>query len=63
MMNELGAFRAVDSTLTVSEYINKKLDVYNLSHVLLMQQNADLTGTHIEALGRCDSYDIAVSLE
>jgi N-ethylmaleimide reductase len=50
MMNELGAFKAVDSTLAVSEYVYERLSPYNLSHILLMRQNADLTGTPIEAL-------------
>ncbi len=50
MMNELGAFKAVDSTLAVSEYVYERLRPYNLSHVFLMRQNADLTGTPIEAL-------------
>jgi N-ethylmaleimide reductase len=50
MMNELGAFKAVDSTLAVSEYVYERLFPYNLSHVLLMRQNADLAGTPIEAL-------------
>jgi len=50
MMNELGAFKAVDSTLAVSEYVYEKLAPYSLSHILLMRQMADLTGTPIEAL-------------
>jgi N-ethylmaleimide reductase len=50
MMNERGAFRAVDSTLAVSEYVYDRLRPYDLSHILLMRQNADLTGTPIEAL-------------
>jgi N-ethylmaleimide reductase len=50
MMNELGAFKAVDSTLAVSEYVYERLGPYNLSHALLMRQNADLAGTPIEAL-------------
>ena len=50
MMNELGAFKAVDSTLAVSEYVYEKLGSYNLSHVLLMRQMADLAGTPIETL-------------
>jgi N-ethylmaleimide reductase len=50
MTNELGAFKTVDSTLAVSEYVYEKLSPYNLSHVLLMRQMADLTGTPIEAL-------------
>lgn len=50
MMNELGAFKAVGSTLAVSEYVYEKLSSYDLSHALLMRQMADLTGTPIEAL-------------
>jgi N-ethylmaleimide reductase len=50
MMNEVGAFKAVDSTLAASEYVYERLGPYNLSHVLLMRQNADLTGTPMEAL-------------
>jgi N-ethylmaleimide reductase len=50
MTNELGAFKAVDSTLAVSEYVYQRLRPYKLSHILLMRQMADLTGTPIEAL-------------
>lgn len=50
MTNELGAFKSVDSTLAVSEYVYERLAPYNLSHILLMRQMADLTGTPIEAL-------------
>lgn len=50
MTNEIGAFKAVDSTLAVSEYVYQELSPYNLSHILLMRQMADLTGTPIEAL-------------
>jgi N-ethylmaleimide reductase len=50
MMNEVGAFKAVPSTLAVSEYIYERLGFYDLSHILLMRQNADLTDTPIEAL-------------
>jgi N-ethylmaleimide reductase len=50
MMNELGAFKATDSTLAVSEYVYERLGAYNLSHVLLMRQMAELAGTPIEAL-------------
>jgi N-ethylmaleimide reductase len=50
MMNELGVFKAVDSTLAVSEYVYEKLGPYNFSHILLMRQMADLTGTPIEEL-------------
>jgi hypothetical protein len=50
MMNELGLFRAVESTLPTTEYVYEKLNVYNLSHVFLMRQLADLSGTPIAAL-------------
>lgn len=50
MMNEQGVFKAVDSTLAVSEYVYERLGAYDLSHILLMRQMADLTGTPIEAL-------------
>jgi N-ethylmaleimide reductase len=48
MMNEDGAFRATDETLRTSEYVYRKMAGYKLSHMLLMRQMADLTGTPIE---------------
>ncbi len=48
MMNEVGAFRATDETLRTSEYVYRKMAGYKLSHILLMRQMADLTGTPIE---------------
>jgi N-ethylmaleimide reductase len=36
--------------LPTSEYVYEKLNAYNLSHVLLMRQFADLSGTPIAAL-------------
>jgi N-ethylmaleimide reductase len=48
MMNEVGAFRATDETLKTSEYVYRKIAGYKLSHMLLMRQMADLTGTPIE---------------
>src|SRR5580692_4288195 len=50
MMNEVGAFRATDETLKTSEYVYTKIAAYGLSHMLLMRQMADLTGTPIEQL-------------
>lgn len=50
MMNEVGAFRATNETLKTSEYVYRKLAGYKLSHILLMRQMADLTGTAIEHL-------------
>ena len=47
MMSEVGAFRATDETLRTSEYVYRKIAAYKLSHMLLMRQNADLTGTPI----------------
>ena len=48
MMSEVGAFRATDETLKTSEYVYRKMAGYKLSHMLLMRQMADLTGTPIE---------------
>ena len=50
MMNERGLFTAIDSTLTTFEYVYDKLNAYNLSHVFLMRQMADLSKTPIAAL-------------
>jgi len=50
MMNELGLFKAVESTLPTTEYVYEKLNAYNLSHVFLMRQLADLSETPIAAL-------------
>src|ERR1700693_1975257 len=50
MMNEVGAFRATDETLKTSEYVYRKIAGYKLSHMLLMRQMADLTGTPIEQM-------------
>ena len=54
MMNELGLFKAVESTLPTTEYVYEKLNAYHLSHVFLMRQLADLSGTPIAALA-CDA--------
>jgi N-ethylmaleimide reductase len=48
MMSETGAFRATDETLRTSEYVYRKIAGYKLSHMLLMRQMADLTGSPIE---------------
>jgi N-ethylmaleimide reductase len=48
MMSERGAFRATDETLRTSEFVYRQMAGYNLSHMLLMRQMADLTGTPIE---------------
>ena len=50
MMNELGLLKAVESTLPTTEYFYEKLNAYNLSHVFLMRQLADLSETPIAAL-------------
>jgi N-ethylmaleimide reductase len=50
MMPERGGFRAFPSTLAACEYVYRRLNDYNLSHVMLMRQLADLTGTPIQAL-------------
>jgi len=50
MMNERGLFRAIASTVATSEYVYEKLNDYNLSHVFLMRQFADLSGTPITLL-------------
>src|SRR5580658_3681390 len=48
MMSERGAFRATDETLRTSEYVYRRMAGYELSHMLLMRQNSDLTGSPIE---------------
>src|SRR3984957_5903223 len=48
MMSEHGAFRATDKTLRTSEHVYRKMADYKLSHMLLMRQMADLTGSPIE---------------
>jgi N-ethylmaleimide reductase len=50
MMNEIGLFKAVPSTIRTSEYAYERLNAYKLSHVLLMRQLADLSKTPISAL-------------
>ena len=50
MMPERGLLRATDTTLATSEYVYRRLNDYPLSHVLLMRQQASLTGTPIEVL-------------
>jgi N-ethylmaleimide reductase len=50
MMNEVGLFKAVESTLPTSEYVYDRLNDYNLSHALLMRQMADLSTTPIASL-------------
>jgi N-ethylmaleimide reductase len=45
-----GLFKAVESTLPTTEYVYERLNTYNLSHIFLMRQLADLSGTPIAAL-------------
>lgn len=45
MMNELSAFRATGETLRTSEYVYGRMAAYNLSHMFLMRQMANLTDT------------------
>ena len=52
MMSEVGAFRATDETLRTSEYVYRRMAGYKLSHMLLMRQMADLTGTPIEHMSK-----------
>ena len=50
VMPERGGFRSGPSTLATSEYVYRRLNDYDLSHLMLMRQMADLTGTPLEAL-------------
>ena len=49
-MHEGGAFQANDETLPVAEYAIRKLSTYNLSHLLLMGNTTDFSGTPLEKL-------------
>jgi N-ethylmaleimide reductase len=51
MMSEAGVFRATDETLQTSEYVYRRMASYKLSHMLLMRQMADLTGSPMEHMG------------
>jgi N-ethylmaleimide reductase len=50
MMPERGGFRSSSSTLPTAEYVYRRLNEYHLSHVMLMRQLADISGTPIESL-------------
>ena len=50
MMSETGAFRATGETLRTSEYVYRRMAAYKLSHMLLMRQMADLTGSPLEPM-------------
>jgi N-ethylmaleimide reductase len=49
-MHEGGAFAANDETLLITEYAIRKLNAYNLSHLLLMGNTTDFSGTPLEKL-------------
>jgi N-ethylmaleimide reductase len=47
-MHEGGPFAANDETLPVAEYAIRELNGYSLSHLLLMSNTTDFTGTPLE---------------
>jgi N-ethylmaleimide reductase len=49
-MHEGGAFAANNETLPITEYVIRKLNTYNLSHLLLMGNTTDFSGTPLEHL-------------
>jgi N-ethylmaleimide reductase len=49
-MHEGGAFVANHQTLPIIEYAIRKLNTYNLSHLLLMGNTTDFSGTPLEQL-------------
>jgi N-ethylmaleimide reductase len=49
-MDEHGAFKATPSTEETAAYVYEKLNSYDLSHLLVMRQMADLSGTPIAHL-------------
>jgi N-ethylmaleimide reductase len=49
-MHEGGAFAANGETLPISEYAIRKLNTYDLSHLLLMGNSTDFSGTPLEKL-------------
>src|SRR3981081_1652939 len=49
-MHEGGTFQANDETLPVTEYAIRKLNTYNLSHLLLMGNTTDFSGTPLKRL-------------
>ncbi len=49
-MHESGPFAANDETLPVAEYAIRELSGYGLSHLLLMGNSTDFTGTPLEPL-------------
>ncbi len=50
MMSERGGFRSLPSTLDVADYVYGRLNDYDLSHLMVMRQLADLTGTPLEKM-------------
>jgi N-ethylmaleimide reductase len=49
-MHETGPFAANDETLPMAEYAIRELDGYGLSHLLIMGNTTDFTGTPLESL-------------
>jgi N-ethylmaleimide reductase len=49
-MHEGGSFAANDETLPITEYAIQKLNAYKLSHLLLMGNTTDFSGTPLEKL-------------
>ena len=49
-MHEAGPFAANDETLPTAEYVVRELDGYGLSHLLLMGNSTDFSGSPIEHL-------------
>ena len=49
-MHDGGPMAANDDTLPITEYVVRKLDGYGLSHLLLMGNTTDFTGTPLEPL-------------
>ena len=49
-MNEHGLLKATEATLAASEYVARKLNDYNISHLFLMRQLANLEKTPIAHL-------------
>jgi predicted SnoaL-like aldol condensation-catalyzing enzyme len=49
-MHETGPFAANDETLPMAEYAIRELNGYGLSHLLLMGNTTDFTGTPLESL-------------
>jgi N-ethylmaleimide reductase len=49
-MHETGPFAANDETLPITEYVVRRLNHYQLSHLLLMGNTTDFTNTPLEAL-------------